>query len=119
MTQSVFQQLGGFKAVSGIVMEFYERVLDSDIVGDFFDGIDMPQMIDHQTKFVASLLGGPASYTNEQLRKAHQHLSINAEQFNEICKILDGTLADQGIGPDERKFVEEEFEKRRSFIVSH
>lgn len=119
MAQSVFEQLGGFLAVSGIVMDFYDRVLDSDIVGDFFVGIDMPQMVDHQTKFVASLLGGPASYTDQQLLRTHQHLDINNEHFNEICQILDQTLEDKGIGPDERRFVAQEFEKRRPYIVGH
>ena len=109
MSQSVFDQLGGFAAVSGIVMEFYERVLDSDVVGDFFDGVDMSKMIDHQTKFIASLLGGPASFSNEQLRKSHHNLKITDEQFQEVCKILDETLADKGIDADKRQYVGNEF----------
>ena len=118
MAQSVFEQLGGFAAVSGIVMAFYDKVLDSDEVGDFFDGIDMNRMIDHQTKFVSSLLGGPASYTDEQLKASHRHLNINESQFAEVCRLLDETLVDNGIDAEKRQYIAEQFQKRKAVIVT-
>lgn len=117
MARSVFEKLGGFSAVSGIVMEFYERVLDSDIVGDFFENTDMTKMIDHQTKFISSLLGGPASFTDEQLHQAHQGLEINDAQFQEVCHILEQTLADKGISEEHRQLVAQQFKARKMFIV--
>ncbi len=56
--QSLFDKYGGFSKVSKIVLAFYDTLLDSDEIGPFFDDIDMTKMVDHQTKFVASLLGG-------------------------------------------------------------
>ena len=97
MGQTIFEKLSGFSAVSNIVMDFYEQVLDSDIVGDFFENTNMNKQIGHQTKFISSLLGGPASYTNEQLRKVHSHLHIRPEHFEEILILLDRALEKNGV----------------------
>jgi truncated hemoglobin YjbI len=56
---TLFDKYGGFAMVSKIVMDFYDRVLESEIAGPFFDGIDMRRQIDHQTKFIAQILGAP------------------------------------------------------------
>jgi hemoglobin len=42
-------------------MAFYDRVLNSDVIGAYFDDIDMRQLIDHQTKFISQGMGGPAT----------------------------------------------------------
>ena len=53
--QTLFEKYGGFSSVSKVVLAFYDTLLDSDDIGPFFDDIDMSRMVDHQTKFVASL----------------------------------------------------------------
>jgi hemoglobin len=62
VAQSLFEKYGGFAQISKVVMVFYDKVLDPDLVGPFFDNIDMRRQIDHQTQFIASVMGGPASY---------------------------------------------------------
>ncbi len=47
MAASMFERYGGFATVSKVVMAFYEKALDSDIIGDFFEDIDMALLIDH------------------------------------------------------------------------
>lgn len=66
--QTLYEKYGGFSQVSKIVLAFYDTLLDDDDIGPFFDDVDMARMVDHQTKFIASLLGGPAAYTDNQLR---------------------------------------------------
>ena len=63
MSDTLYQKYGGFGAISRVVIDFYDRLLDSETVGDYFDNVDMKRLIDHQTKFIAYLLGGPADYT--------------------------------------------------------
>jgi hemoglobin len=57
----MLERYGGFPTLSRIVMDFYDRVIDSDVLGPFFEDVDMRRLVDHQTKFVAWLMGGPAS----------------------------------------------------------
>ncbi|MCV0426505.1 MAG: group 1 truncated hemoglobin [Roseibium sp.] len=118
MADALFDKYGGFKFVSRIVLSFYDKVLDSDQVGDHFDGIDMPRLIDHQTKFIASLLGGPISYSDERLKRAHASLNLTHDDFDEVRRLLSETLADHGIEPQDVETVMAEIEARRSSILS-
>lgn len=115
--QTLFEKYGGFSQISKIVLSFYDTLLDSDEIGPFFDNTDMSKMVDHQTKFIASLLGGPASYTDNQLKQLHSHLSIEQAHFDELKVILKDTLADHKIEPDDVNAILAEFEKRREMIV--
>lgn len=115
--QTLFEKYGGFSQVSKIVLAFYDRLLESNEIGPFFDNIDMPRMVDHQTKFVASLLGGPASYTDNQLRQLHSHLNIKDLHFDELKVVLGDTLTDHAFQTDDVEVVLVEFETRRKLIV--
>ena len=115
--QSLFEKYGGFSKVSKIVLAFYDTLLDRDEIGPFFDEVDMSKMVDHQTKFIASLLGGPASYTDRQLHQLHNHLDIRDAHFDELKVVLKDTLSDHGIEASEVDQVLQEFENRRVQIV--
>ncbi|MDH3666098.1 MAG: group 1 truncated hemoglobin [Paracoccaceae bacterium] len=117
-SQSLFQKYGGFAKVSRVVLAFYDKVLDSEQIGDFFDEIDMSRLVDHQTKFIASILGGPASYTNERLHQLHAHIGISDDDFDEMAKLLNEALEERGFEPGDREAVMQEIESRRNFIVS-
>ncbi|MCW9035605.1 MAG: group 1 truncated hemoglobin [Rhodospirillales bacterium] len=118
MSQTTYEKLGGYAAVNGIVKDFYERVMASDSLKGFFVGVDMDKQATHQTKFISSLLGGPVSYTNEQLQIAHQHLKINDTHFDDIQALLDATLKDNLIPQEVRAEIVAEFEARRGVIVT-
>ena len=64
MEESVYNQIGGFTAVRKIVVEFYNNMLDEDELAKYFAKTNMERLIDHQTKFISQLLGGPVSHTS-------------------------------------------------------
>lgn len=115
--QTLYEKYGGFSNISKIVMSFYDTLLDSDEIGPYFDEIDMAKMVDHQTKFIASVLGGPASYSDHQLRQVHSHLAITHSDFDELEKVLQATLQKHGVAAADIDAVAAEFGKRRSLIV--
>jgi len=117
--QTLFEKYGGFSQVSRVVLAFYDKLLDSDDIGPFFDDIDMSKMVDHQTKFIASLLGGPASYTDAQLRQLHSHLPIQDAHFDELKEVLKETLANHNFETGDIDAVLQEFENRRVLIVGN
>lgn len=94
MSKTMFERYGGFASVSKIVMSFYDKALDSDIIGHHFEDVEMSKLVDHQTKFIASVMGGPAAYTDEALYRLHSHLKIDREQFDEMTALLEETLED-------------------------
>ncbi len=116
--QTLFDKYGGFSSISKVIMSFYDTLLDSDELGPFFDEVDMKRLIDHQIKFVASLLGGPADYTGERLQQLHAHLSIQDQHFDEMKRVLNTTLEQHGFTEDDRETVLVAFEERRRLIVA-
>jgi hemoglobin len=117
MEPTIYERYGGFGPVSRIVLDFYDRLLEDDAVGPFFDDVDMARIVDHQTKFVAMLLGGPASYTDEQIRALHRHLAIGAAHFDRLKRLLAETLADHGMAEQDVERVLSGFEARRGQVV--
>lgn len=118
MAASLYEKYGGFASISRVVMAFYDRLLDSDQVGPYFDHVDMKRLIDHQTKFVASLLGGPAEFAEERLAQAHKDLNISDADFDAMKQIFDQTLADHGFSEADRAAVVGEIEARRAVITA-
>ncbi|MEH6526920.1 MAG: group 1 truncated hemoglobin [Sneathiella sp.] len=115
--QTLFEKYGGFSAVSRVVLDFYDRLLDSDEIGPFFDDTEMSKLVDHQTKFIASLLGGPSSYSDDHLKQLHTHLDIKHEHMDEMKAVLAKTLTDHGFSEDDTETVMGELEARRGIIV--
>ena len=118
MARSTFERYGGFATLSKVVMAFYDKVLDSDVIGDYFEGVDMRRLVDHQTKFIASVMGGPAAYTNETLRQLHARLDIDQAAFNEMAALLEETLEDFEFEREDIDQIIADVKSRSPYIVS-
>jgi len=92
MEQSLFEKYGGFAAIHKVVEHFYDGVLDNDILSPYFEGVDMSQLIDHQTRFFASAMGGPASFDDNHLEKMHRGRGITEEAWDAVVAVLLDTL---------------------------
>jgi hemoglobin len=117
MERSVYERYGGFAQVSRIVLDFYDRIMEDDDLGPFFDEVDMARIVDHQTKFIAMLLGGPAHYTDDQIARVHSHLVIGETQFDRLSALLAATLAEHGFAAEDVACVVAEFDRRRGLVV--
>jgi hemoglobin len=89
MTRSLYEKIGGFGTVSNIVLNFYRKVLESDAIAPYFAAVDMPRLIDHQTQFVCALLGGPASFSDDQIRNVHRPAAISHEAFDRAVVLFE------------------------------
>ena len=118
MSDSLFDKYGGFGTVSKIVLRLYDKLLDDDDVGPFFDDVDMPRLIDHQTKFVSSLMGGPASFSDGHIERAHDHLTIYDDHFDQLKLLVTETLEEFSVAPEDIETILGAFEARRSLLTS-
>lgn len=116
--ESIFHRVGGFSAVSRVVSDFYSSVLANEVLRPFFAGVDMATQIDHQTKFVATLMGGPSSYTDEHLARVHSHLGIDDTAFEEMARTFRETLEDHGFDETDIGNVMQQIWARRTFVVT-
>lgn len=117
MADTIFDRYGGFAKVSRIVSSFYGLVLASDRLAPFFDDVDMPRLIDHQTKFMATLLGGPASFTNEHIQRVHLRLGIDGLAMDEMKVVLRECLEDHDLDETDVASVVAAFEAYRPLVV--
>jgi len=118
VSESIFERYGGFAFVRKVVSEFYDRVLDDVSLSPFFANTDMRRQIDHQTQFIASLIGGPASLSDEGLRRVHQNLGIRDADFDTMMGVLAETLEDFGFSGEDVRQVMGEMNRRRHLVVT-
>jgi hemoglobin len=117
MSTSLYDQLGGFSSVRKLVSCFYDLVLDDEDVSPFFENTSMSDLIDHQTKFWAAILGGPASYTGEQLHAIHVTMGLEDQHFDKILELVVETLEDHGIDQEHIDGIAEQLQAHRLNIV--
>ncbi|MFT5424652.1 MAG: hemoglobin [Phycisphaerales bacterium] len=117
MEQSLYDKLGGFATVRKLVTDFYDKVLSEEQLSPFFQHTDMASLIDHQTKFWATILGGPVSYTHEQLHKMHSGMSIKDLHFDLIVELIGETLEDHDVDESVIDNVSEQLQGYRASIV--
>jgi hemoglobin len=116
--EPLYERFGGLDAVARVVFGFYDRVLKSPELAPYFAGVDMRRLIDHQTRFLASVMGGPASYTDAHLREVHSRFKIDNRAFDEMIEILGDTLRTFGLAEVDVDFVLSELRGRRAHIVA-
>jgi hemoglobin len=94
---SLYDKYGGFVAISQIVHAFYDKVLASPTLDRYFADVDMTRMIDHQTKFLCKVLGGPDNYNGRALEAAHRRLDVTPAAFDEVATLLAESLGEAGV----------------------
>ncbi|ARQ01741.1 truncated hemoglobin [Pseudorhodoplanes sinuspersici] len=117
MRRSLYDSIGGFGTISKIVLSFYGKVLESEDAAPYFADVDMQQLIDHQTKFICSLLGGPASFTDDQIRLAHRSINVTDDAFNHIAALFVEALNDAKLPAADIDAIAKAFEAKRPLIV--
>ena len=118
MPQSMFHRYGGAEKVSDLVFAFYDRVLASDRLSPFFAACDMRRLIEHQTKYLAAVMGGPQSYSEEHLHEVHAPLGISNADFKEMLALLRSAMVDSGYDVDDTDSVIRRLAALRRVIVS-
>jgi hemoglobin len=101
---SLYERLGGEPAFTAAVDEFYRRMLSDERVAHFFDDVDMEGQIAKQKAFLTFVTGGPAEYTGNDMRKAHEHLlarGLSGEHVDIVVEHLGGTLIGLGASGDD------------------
>lgn len=118
MSTSLFEHYGGFAKISRVVSEFYDKMLESPNLASYFENTDMRRLVDHQTKFIASLMGGPAEYSNESLERSHARLNIDQASFDEMVGLLAETFKDFEFEDSDIKTLVSEMRSRSKFIIT-
>ena len=115
---SLFEKYGGFAALYPLVGEFYDAVLESDIVSYIFEPISMDALIEHQTKFLAVIMGGPGEYNDDKLKSAHGKFKITETEWNEVVEILINTLSNFEVEEYDIEILTNLINSKKTLIVT-
>lgn len=100
INESLYNALGGEKAIDAAVEIFYRKVLTDDRISHFFDDVDMDKQIAKQKAFLTVAFGGPNHYTGLDMRKGHAHLvkkGLNDSHVDAVIENLGSTLKELGV----------------------
>ncbi|MCH8967346.1 MAG: group 1 truncated hemoglobin [Planctomycetes bacterium] len=100
-TETLFDKLGGSKAIESVVDEFYKRVLGDEELRGFFAETDMDKQRRHQTNFITMALGGPNKYSGRSMKIAHEDFRITSDHFDRVAGHLADALAWAGVGQEQ------------------
>jgi len=98
---SLYDRIGGARAMDAAVDLFYRKVLTDERICHFFDDVDMERQAAKQKAFLTMVFGGPNNYTGLDMRKAHAHLvarGLNDSHFDAVVENLGATLKELGVG---------------------
>ncbi len=114
---TLFERLGGEAMMAAVVEEFYARMTADTEVSQWFRGIDLERLKEHQRAFLAVGFGGPERYTGRGMRKAHAGLGITDEAYTRAIEHLAGAMTDLGVEPALVEEASRHIERLRAAIV--
>ena len=105
--KSLYERLGGKKAISAVVDEFVGRVAADSRINGFFakTAADPQRLAAFKKKLVDQICqasGGPCKYTGKDMKTAHQGMGISEADFNALVEDLVGALNKFKVGEKEK-----------------
>ncbi len=118
---TLYDRLGGEKAVNAAVDIFYRRVLADGRIARFFDTVDMEDQAAKQKAFLTMVFGGPNNYTGKDMRDAHKHLvakGLNDSHVDAVLENLARTLRELGVSESEVQEIAKLADSVRSDVLN-
>jgi hemoglobin len=95
--KSLYDRLGGKKAITAVVDEFVGRVAADNRINQFFAATasNPAQLASFKMKLVDQICeasGGPCKYTGKDMKTAHRGMGVSTADFNALVEDLVGAL---------------------------
>lgn len=97
---SLFERIGGSRAVDAAVGAFYNRVISDARIAHHFAGLDMARQIEKQKAFLTVAFGGRSNTPRPALRRVHARLKLTESDFDAVMEHLRATLAALSVPAD-------------------
>ena len=95
--KSLYERLGGKKAITAVVDEFVGRVAMDARINHYFaqtaaDPVRMKKFKMNLVYQICQASGGPCRYTGKNMKDAHAGMGITSGDFNALVEDLSGAL---------------------------
>lgn len=104
---SLYENLGGKKAITAVVDEFVARVAADNRINAFFKqtASDPKRLASFKAKLVDQICqasGGPCKYRGKDMKTAHAGMGISSADFNALVEDLVGALDKFNVKPADK-----------------
>ena len=117
-----YDRIGGDKAMDVVVDLFYRKVLEDELVGMFFEDVDMDRQRLKQKNFLCMAFGDPYQFSGMDLRKTHRRLvkemGLTDVHFDRVLQLFGESLAELNISETELNSMVEILESARADILN-
>lgn len=120
MVDTLYELIGGRRAIHAAVESFYKKVESDPTLSPFFDRTDMSHQIALQSMFISLLLGGRVVYTGKDIRAAHsgaRDLGLSDSHFDSFLNHFRAALGEQGVQSDKIEKVLALLESKRGEVL--
>jgi hemoglobin len=105
--KSLYDRLGGRKAIAAVVDEFVSRVAADARINKFFaaTAADRKRLASFKTKLgdqICEASGGPCRYTGKDMKTAHIGMGVGGGDFDALVEDLVGALDTFHVGAHEK-----------------
>ena len=90
--QSLYDRLGGEKAISAVVDDFAGNVLADARINKKFAESNADRLVANLKAFMCMATGGPCKYTGLSMKDAHKHMGVTGGEFTALVEDLVKTL---------------------------
>jgi hemoglobin len=104
--KGLFDRLGGFFGIAGVVNNFSDAILVNPVLNQnpalaAWNQNEAPKRLPGlkflRTMWIASMVGGPIKYTGQPLESAHDRFNMTATEFGEVGKEIVKALQAAGV----------------------
>lgn len=100
MSESLFDKVGGAEVVEKVVNRFYDRVINDEQLGKFFEKASVDRIKSMQRQLFSVALGGPLSYQGRPLDEVHKGMGITRDDLSLYIEHLVETLQELEVAPE-------------------
>lgn len=83
---SIYDKLGGYKAIERMVADFYQTILNDDDLNLFYiENVSEISDLHHlMTDFLTMVLGGPNQYKGRDMYQSHKNMPLTQKHFDGV-----------------------------------
>jgi ferredoxin-NADP reductase len=113
---SIYDTLGGMEAVESVVDRMYDHILADERLAPYFDEANVDSLIEHQTKFIAMVAGGPEYH--QHIAETHAHMGLRDEHFDAVLAYFHRSLAEHDIDEEHIHQLKSQLQEYRANTVT-
>lgn len=105
---TLYERLGGYDAIAGLIEDLYGRMLEDPQIGNFWKGHSTDSRVRELRSFVdivCQATGGPAIYRGRDMHTSHQGLVISENDWAVFSEHAVAVLEEREIPETEREKV--------------